>query len=282
MTSLLMLFCALGMIRCDTNSDTKNFDQDQPSGALLMEPSRTTSIAVCDPEIAEILVRLGAASEVIAVDTDSLRIAGLTNPTDLGTGCSDLARLSPILAPDAILGLGASQEEPKPSKTSRPMSTARRWDFDPKDLDEIIDVIRRLGVIAEREDRAGIEIAAMTHAIASIAIRRDGRTRKNVVWVIDREPLTVVGAIGLLHDLLELAGAENAFHDSSGPRLVASLEDIRKSSPNVVLLSVGNEDLAKTLQLPVRVIPGNLARVPTLTPVGRVRALHDILYSEDP
>ncbi len=138
-----------------------------------------------------------------------------------------------------------------------------------------------MGELVAREGRARIEIAHIIHSVSSIAVRRDGRTRRNVAWVIDGEPLTVVGATGLLHELLELAGAENAFHDPSGSQFEVTPDEIRERSPDIVLLPAGQEELAIALGLPSRIVPLELSRVPTLEPVARLTALYEILYSDD-
>jgi hypothetical protein len=89
-----------------------------------------------------------------------------------------------------------------------------------------------------------------------------------------------VGATGLLHELLELAGGENAFHDRIGSRFEVTVEEIQDRSPDLVLVSTAREEFAEKLKLPVRRIPRELSRVPTLEPVVRLTALHEVLYPE--
>ena len=118
--------------------------------------------------------------------------------------------------------------------------------------------------------------ASLTREVSEIAILRDGRTRLSVAWVIGRDPLVVVGGSGLLHELLELAGAENAFHTPGEARLDVTTAELTARQPDVVLFAP-----AFSVAVPgaksVSVDPG-LARLPLLDVPTRVRALYAALY----
>ncbi len=281
MTLALVVFGTAGVVSCESSEDATRSGIEGSKPAVESQLGAAVSIAVCHPEIAEIFVRLGAAPKLVAVDSDSVRVDGVSQVADLGPGCSGAAGPMEVLAPTAILSLSVAQSRSGVPFLSGVGSSPRHWELDPKSLDEIVDAIRKLGELVALEDRARIEIARITRALASIAVRRDGRTRWNVAWIIDREPLTVVGGTGLLHELLELAGAENVFHDPSGSRFEVAPNEIRERSPDFVLVPAGHEDLTKALGLPSRVVPLELARVPTLQPVARLTALHEILYPDD-
>ncbi len=68
---------------------------------------------------------------------------------------------------------------------------------------------------------------------------------------------------------------------SLGSRFEVDPNEIRERTPDFVLVPAGHEDLAQALGLPSRVVPLELARVPTLQPVARLTALHEILYPDD-
>jgi hypothetical protein len=113
-------------------------------------------------------------------------------------------------------------------------------------------------------------------------VRRDGRSRLRVVWVVEREPLVVVGNDGMLHEILELAGAENGFHGPSGARLRTTPAEIALSAPDLVLdSSAHGPPPALPQALARRRIPPELARVPALDVIPRVRRLHLLLYPDE-
>jgi hypothetical protein len=86
----------------------------------------------------------------------------------------------------------------------------------------------------------------------------------------------------LLHELLELAGGENAFHGRSAARLEATLDEIAAARPDFVLdSSAAGEPLPLPGGLEQRRIPPELATVPALDVVPRVRRLHFTLVPDE-
>ena len=237
---------------------------------------------MCGREITEVLARLGAVRNIVAADRDSLLIAGLISVFDLGPGCREEANAKQLAIPDALLSLGrAPDREREPFRSWLASDSLQLLELEAGSLDDIVRVIQELGRLVDRQDRAQIEIAQMTRAVATVAVRRDGLLRRNVVWVVDDEPLTVVGATGLLHELLELAGAENAFHDPAGSRFRVSVEEILGRSPDLILVPEGAEHLAEALGPLVRIFPQTLLEIPTLNPVPKIHALYALLYPDD-
>jgi ABC-type hemin transport system substrate-binding protein len=240
------------------------------------------TIAVCDRGVAEVLVRLGATRNIVAADRESLLIEGLMPVFDLGRGCRDGVNANPIATPDVLLSLGrAPGHASQPFKAWHASESLRLLELEAGSLDDIVRVIQVLGRLVDRQDRAGIEIAQLTRALAKVAVLRDGLRRQKIVWVVDDDPLTVVGATGLLHELLELAGAENAFHDTAGSRFRVDVEEILDRSPDLILVPEGDKHLAEALGPLVRILPQALLEIPTLDPVSKVQALHALLYAED-
>ncbi len=276
----LVLFASAGINACEfSDSETKKKPTRSFSSAE-GESSAEPSIVVCHPEITKVFVRLGVTSVLLGADSDSLRIDGVPQVIDAGPGCGLSTRFETTPIPATILKLRNAQSESSLPLSAGADSGPRQITLDAGSLDEIVAAIRRVGNIAEHAERTQIEIARITHTIGSIAVRRDGLARLNVAWILDREPLTVVGATGLLHELLELAGGENAFHDRIGSRFEVTVEEIQDRSPDLVLVSTAREEFAEKLKLPVRRIPRELSRVPTLEPVVRLTALHEVLYPE--
>ncbi len=144
-TLALVVLGMAGVVSCESSEDAPK------SGTVrsipLVEPQLgvAASIAVCHPEIAEIFVRLGAAPRLVAVDSDSLCVDGVSQVADLGPGCSAAEASIATLAPSAILSLGVAQSRSGIPFLSAAGSSPRHWELDPKSLDEIMDAIRAVG-----------------------------------------------------------------------------------------------------------------------------------------
>jgi len=144
---------------------------------------------------------------------------------------------------------------------------------------------RSVGALFAVETRALNLVAEITRGISAIAVTRDGRTRLNVAWILpptrNTDSLEAVGSTGLLHELLELAGAENAFHGTVAPRHRVSPSELADVAADLVLDSTGGTalmDLGLTAE--IRRAPAAITRRPILHPLARVEALHELLYPD--
>jgi ABC-type Fe3+-hydroxamate transport system substrate-binding protein len=142
----------------------------------------------------------------------------------------------------------------------------------------VVAAIHRVGRLVGRELRATSLAAQLTAEVARIATERDGRHRTLAVWLVDGAPLTAVGGSGILHELLELAGAENAFHTPEDARIAVDAAQIAARAPEIV---IAPPDLAA--QVPgartVSIDP-RLAALPLLDLPARVEALHAVMYPD--
>lgn len=103
------------------------------------------------------------------------------------------------------------------------------------------------------------------------------------MWALEREPLVAVGANGILHEILELAGAENGFHEPAQERIVVTPAQIAARAPDLVLDATGRENSdshALPPHLRIERIPVELSSVPALDVLPRVGRLHAVLYPE--
>ena len=143
----------------------------------------------------------------------------------------------------------------------------------------VIRSIHELGAIVGREARARSAVRQLTQEISEIATERDGMRRLRVAWILQRDPLTVVGDRGLLHQLLELAGGEIALHQFQGERIEVSFEALAASEPDLVLDSTP-QSRHEPIAIGVRTetIPTSISEIPTLDLLTRIRVIHARLY----
>lgn len=130
-------------------------------------------------------------------------------------------------------------------KDGNPKATVERLEslgipvyvFDPKNLEDVVDTVVRLGDIYRTEDRAAALAAGYRQRLERVA-RQVARVaeRPRVFFQIDAQPVFSAGADTFLHQLLVRAGAINLAADRTGyPRY--SWEELLTLKPDVVLLA---------------------------------------------
>ena len=192
-------------------------------------------------------------------------------------GASDSADITQIasLKPDLVFALGGES----PVAIALRESGLRIQLFDPRSANDVIQSIQTLGTILDRRLAARSAVRDLTREISKIATERDGKKRLSVAWILQRDPLLVVGDRGLLHQLLELAGGEIALHRFEGERIEVSYAVLAASRPDLILDSTP-EGRSEPMAMGVRteVPPASISELPTLDLLGRIRILHKILY----
>jgi hypothetical protein len=89
----------------------------------------------------------------------------------------------------------------------------------------------------------------------------------------------------MTHEVLELAGAENSFHQLGVARVEITREQLAGQAPEVLLNSTGGDGSVHCFDLrtATRVVPtpAALASLPGLDLRRRIRAVHAILYGNE-
>lgn len=109
--------------------------------------------------------------------------------------------------------------------------------INPRNLQQIMDTITRLGSLLDAEQAASDLVADMEKRIEKVQtlVKKSGN-KPRVFFQIDAEPLFSAGNNTFIHELIELAGGINiAAGRDSYPRY--SWEDILVMQPEIVLIS---------------------------------------------
>jgi len=237
----------------------------------------TQRLVACSPEVARLLVELGAGGEVVAADSLSLRELPAGKALDLGPACADALPAAAAIAPAlAVLLDGGADAALAPGLAERGLETLV---LAPRSANEVVAAHHRVAERLGTPWRGAQSVARLTREISQVATSRDGLRRLKVVWIVAREPLAAVGSAGMLHEILELAGAENAFHGGAEGSQATSPAEVVASAPDLVLDSSGAAaPLPFPGNLPVLRIAPDLATLPALDLAPRVLALHEALY----
>ena len=268
---LVAILCMAAALGCGTDETPEEVPVAPPQ-----PPPRILSLA---PGVSERLVALGLAGAVVGADPASRALPELAESADLGALDADSLTLAVALRPELALFLA---DAPPPFASALEQRGIRVYVFSPRTANDVLASVHRLGAIVGQETRAAALAARITGDVAAYATRRDGRVRLRVAWLLRREPPTVVGGTGLLHELLELAGAENAFHGPAaaptGEQLAIQPEELRGDDIDVVLDGSGVRSPALASDARWLPVEPELARLPALDLEPRVARLYALLY----
>jgi iron complex transport system substrate-binding protein len=202
---------------------------------LAGRPQRIVSL---NPATTELVFALGAGDRLVGRtrwDTypDSARLV-----PDLGDGMSPNVEAVLAARPDLVL-LYASQENRAARDALRraniPTLTQR--------IDRIADFARDVIVLARVLGDSAPGVVVRDSVLASVErARAQGRVghKPRVLWPLWEAPLMSVGRGSFLHELLEIAGAENIFGDLDAPSPQVTLEEAVRRDPEFILVGARN------------------------------------------
>ena len=200
-------------------------------------PERIISLV---PAVTEMLFAIGAGPQVAGIGSfDQLpdgyesvvelaRVGGLLDP--------DMERIF-TLRPDLVV-IYRSQTDPRQQLERAGIPVL---EYQHAGLAEISGAIRTLGARTGHTTEAETVATRLEAGLAAVRARVADRPRPRTLLVFGREPLTLrntyaSGGIGFLHDMLDIAGGENVFHEVDGENVAqVSAEAILAAAPDVIV-----------------------------------------------
>ncbi len=204
-----------------------------PRAEQTAPPQRIISVI---PAVTEILFAIGAGRQVVGVgsfdrfppEVESLpRVGALIDP--------DLERML-SLRPDLVALYGSQLDQHvQLTRANIPIFTYRHGG-----LGDVTALIRELGRLTGHTGAAARLAASIDRGLADIEARVKGRPRPRTLVVLGREPDTLRnvyanGGVGFLHDMMEVAGAANAFADVTREAVQPTSETILTTEAEVII-----------------------------------------------
>jgi ABC-type Fe3+-hydroxamate transport system substrate-binding protein len=259
----------LGVLACDERAAPQ---KPQPAA-----PAASLRIVSLSPELSRLIVEFGLATEIVGVDAASRSLPELESAANLGEFESLDVSVIAALKPNFVFVLG--EENQFPFAAALRDRGIPLYAFNPTSANAVIQSIQDLGIILDRKDRAQSAVRRLTQETSRVATERDGEKRPSVAWILQRDPLIVVGNRGLLHEILELAGGEISLHQLPGERIEVSFDVLAASNPDLILDSTPLSR-REPISIGVRteVLPTWTGELPTLDILGRIQIIHGLLY----
>jgi iron complex transport system substrate-binding protein len=188
------------------------------------------------PAVTEMLFAVGAGPQVVGVSSFD------TTPAEVATRPRVGALLDPdverilSLKPDLVVTYG-SQDALQQQLARAKIAT---FTYRHGGIGDTLATLEAIGARTGHAD-AGREAAQMLRAqLTSVRMRVDGRPRPKVLLVFGREPGSIrnvwaSGGKGFLHELLDVAGADNVFADVDRENVQATSELLLTRAPEVIV-----------------------------------------------
>jgi ABC-type Fe3+-hydroxamate transport system substrate-binding protein len=203
------------------------YDQLNREVNLPAIPKRIISVV---PSQTELLFYLGLDKEVIGITKFCIHPADKFKLTTKvgGTKQLNIAQIK-ALKPDLII---ANKEENEQGQIEALMNVCPVWISDISNLDDALDMIRKVGEIVD----CSVEAAKLTGGIKQqFDSFKPLPSNLKTAYLIWRKPYMAAGRDTFIDSMLKKCGLINAFEDTRYPEV--SGERLAEAAPDIVLLS---------------------------------------------
>jgi iron complex transport system substrate-binding protein len=232
---LLSLACML--IFPDALAEISVVD-DTGKPVILQKPARR--IVSLAPHVTELLYAAGAGSHIVGAVEYSDYPEDAKRIPRVGSGFGFDMEAILAMQPDLIIAWQSgnpSWQVARLSGLGPPVFVT-----EPRRLDDVVDLLERLGRLAGTEVVAAKVAGKFRHKLGQLQARYSGRPRVTVFYQILDNSLLTVNGHHLINDVIDLCGGQNVFSDlpSLIPRV--DVESVLLKNP-VVLLASGHAPL---------------------------------------
>lgn len=198
-------------------------------------PVRVLSLV---PSVTRALIEMGAGTALVG-RTDYDTMASVQALPSVGGGLQpDLERVL-TLGPDLVVRFGGEQDAVTP-----PALDARgiaHLAVRPDRVADVRAIVAQLGRVMGRTEAADSLVAALDRYLADVRARVAGQKRVRVVYLLGGTPPWVAGPRTYVSDLLDAAGADNAFADLADLYTPVSLEDLLSRDVDAFVIARGTQ-----------------------------------------
>lgn len=220
-------------------------------------PERIISLV---PSQTELLADLGLRDKLVGITKFCVHPEDLRKSMKIVGGTKSIhpERIQAV-KPDFIL---CNKEENTAEMVAELETVAPVWVTDMFDIDDSLEMIRSLGKVFDKEEKAEEIVHQIQKERQSFKLFMEAKISKKVIYLIWKKPWMAAGRNTFINELLELNKFENIISDPGSRYPEVSEEFI--ASADLILLSTEPfpfneshaEEMQNTLQKPVQVVDG--------------------------
>jgi iron complex transport system substrate-binding protein len=242
----VVLVAALALAACADARPTRDASPASDSAVVVLDavgrslrfeqpPARVLSLV---PAVTAVLIELGSVAALVG-RTDYDTITAVRDLPSVGGGLTpDLERVL-TLQPDLVIRFSGAQDPVTgPALDERGIAHLA---VRPDRVADVRAIALQLGDVMGRRRVADSLVAALDGALAEVRRRVAQEPRKRVAYLLGGTPPWVAGPGTYISDLLDAAGADNAFADLGELYAPVSLEDLIAREVDAYVIARGTE-----------------------------------------
>ena len=196
-------------------------------------PTRIISLV---PAATEMLFAIGAGPRVVAVSSFDREPAEVRTLPNVGALLDPDVEKILSLRPDLVVVYGTQRD------LSQQLERAAipRFGYVHGGLADILTTLTALGAATGNAEGAQRVVTSLRASLDAVRAKVGGRPRPRTLLVFGHEPGTLrnlyaSGGVGFLHDMLDVAGGDDAFGDVARESVQATTEQLITRAPEVII-----------------------------------------------
>jgi len=208
---------------------------NQPSAEIQNAPERIVSLA---PNLTEILFALGLGEKVVAVSSDSDYPPEVADKNKVGTFWQPNTEAIIASRPDLVITLWFEQQQAVADSLKR--LGYRVLTLNIEKTEQLLTAIQEIGSVTGCEQHAHKLAENISSRLDHLKSKYSSINKPKVLWVIQTEPLRVVGRNTFINELIEITGGENAISPTIQQYPSIGSEEILTCGAEVIIQSAMN------------------------------------------
>jgi len=207
-------------------------------------PSHIDRVVSMAPNLTEILFALGLGERIVGVTLDSDYPPAAAEKPKVGTFWQPNIEAVIAAKPDLVITLGFEQQRNLAERLKRIGYNSLILNIEK--VSELFQSIQIIGVATGKQSEANDLVCDLTGKLSKLSALVKTNNKIKVLWVVQREPLRVVGRDTFINEMIELAGGENAIGPTFYKYPPIGAEQVISCNPDVIIEPAMNkEDLAE-------------------------------------
>jgi iron complex transport system substrate-binding protein len=188
------------------------------------------------PSVTETIIALGAGDRIVG-RTEYDKDRSLAAVPLIGRGLSPSIEAIIALRPDLVVVWASDKRGDLRGQLAKAGITTLALGV--QDTTDVYRVVRVMSTVLGRQSAGDSLQGALRASLRETQARAAGRSRRRVFYVVYNDPPMTAGPGTFIDQLLDIAGADNIFHDATSNWPTVSLEEVVKRDPDIVVLPVG-------------------------------------------
>jgi iron complex transport system substrate-binding protein len=225
-------------------------------------------IVTLSPNLAEITFALGLGDKVVAVSSDCDWPDEAKQKPKVGSFWQPNTEAIIAARPDLVVCETFLQQKETAETLKR--AGLQVISLRVESIEELYDAILQIGSAAGCPDKAESLALNIKTELEQIRIKSSSAEKVRVLWVLQTEPMRVVGVKTFVNEIIDIAGGENVIAPTGDQYPAIGTETILTSGAEVIIQSaMGTEDIKKQQEAAERFWNSGSSAEGETSPLGR-------------